>query len=205
MFDANKDFSEAEIPDVWKILGITLRHFCRGHNILLSRIGSPFVCGGDVKGSDLALALLICARTFEGGCAFISLQKPPFRARMFVRLVALLGALNPPFVRERCEAFAQYIQEAERLPKGILRPKTVSGDPATRDGKPAELTYAPEALIAFDLCHHFGWSRSFVLNMPLRSATMARYRLLEIDRLIRWRPAYYDAPPMKQEVQSGSE
>jgi hypothetical protein len=202
-FDPNRDFADAEIPDVWTIFGITLNHFCEGHKIVLRRIGSPFECGGEIRGRDLATALLICSLRYEDADWFISLKKLPFRARMFIRLIAFCEALNPTFVRARIDAFSQYIEEAERLPKGILRKKTPDGQPATSDGRPAELTYAPQALIQFDLCHHFGWSRSEVLNMPLRAVTMARYRLLEIDKFVRWRPAYYDAPPLKEEATNG--
>lgn len=193
VFDANRDYSEAAIPDIWRIFGIALNPFCEGHRILLARIGSPFVTGEPIKGLDLALMLMICSRDYSSGCKFVSRSTLSAKTRFLSRLIAFCEALNPIWIRARIKASIQYIEESERLPKGILRKQT------SPDGKPIELTYAPNALILFDLCHHFGWSVDYVLNMPLRAATMARYRLLEIDKLIRWRPAYYDAPPVKEQ------
>lgn len=198
MFDADQDYAEACNPDKWKILGLPLSDYCEGHKQNLKRISSPFICQGSIDGAALVSALLICSRTWEQGQKLIA-RKPSFKTRMFVRLVATLESLNPQFIARRSSAFLQYIEEAEKLPKGIFRSQLKP------DGKPIEKTHAPLALIyESDLMNHYHCTLSQLMNWPSRKLVFMRYRLLELDKLMRWRPAYYDAPPVKdQEAANG--
>jgi len=192
MFDADQDYAEACNPGKWKILGLPLADYCEGHKLLLKRAGSPLVCGGAVDGSALVFALLICARSYEDGQVF-SARGLSLKHKLLTCLVGLADCIIPRFVYNRAEAIAQYIQEAERLPKGIFRRQM------RPDGKPQEVTHAPSALVfESDLCNHYGCSLSEVMNMPMRKATFLRYRLLELDEIIRWRAPWMGDPPKKE-------
>lgn len=51
------------------MLGILLRPFSLGHNLLLHRFNSPFVTGGKVGTDDLAASVFICAQTWADNLA----------------------------------------------------------------------------------------------------------------------------------------
>jgi hypothetical protein len=181
MNDADLDFAVSLHPDRWRILGLKLEHYCEGHRINLKRVGSPFVNGGPVSGPDLILALLICSRSWERGQAIIERRISLLRV-LLTCVVALGDCIIPRFSYNRSEALAQYIQEAERLPRGIIR------ESLGPDGKPVQKTHAPIALVFFsDISSHYHMTLGKFMNLPLRATTFLRYRLLEIDKLIRWK------------------
>ena len=197
MFDAETDYAEACNPDRWKILGVRLKPFCEGHRLLLKRIGSPFVNGGAVNGLAFLSALMICSMSYEKGQKFVAGRRS-IKAIILTIFVALVGSILPSFLNRRAEALANYMQEAERLPKGIFR--STFGP----DGKPVEKTHAPAALVfESDICNHYHCSFSEVMNMPMRKATFLRYRLLETDKLIRWRAPWMGQPPKQTEAANG--
>lgn len=203
MFDANLDYAEARNPDRCKMLGLVLKPYCEGHRTNLRRISSPFVCGGPVSARDLFLAIMICAQTWEDGELFLA-RKLSLFSKHLLFAITIVECFLPSFIRKRAEAVWNYIQEAERLPRGIFRSKTHAGEPAKPDGSAATVTYAPKAVCLLDLCNHYHFTQSHVMNMPAREATILRYRLQELDGLLRWRPPYYDTPPQKEEVSNGS-
>lgn len=197
MFNADRDYAEACTPDVWKILGLKLLPYCEGHKQLLKRIGSPFAVGGLVDAGDLVSALLICSRSYEDGQRFIS-KRRAIRGVVTILFATIAGIFYPNFIKVRAEALDKYIQESEKLPRGIFR------NQFGPDGKPAEKTYAPSALVyESDLCNHFHCTVSEVMNMPMRKATFLRYRLLEFDKLIRWR-APWMGQPQKQSSEASN-
>lgn len=157
-----------------------LAHHCEGHKSNLFIVRSPFVMGGPVSGADLVLALLICSRSWEKGREVLEGRRSLLRI-FLTCLVAAGECVVPNFVFKRAEALSKYMQEADRLPRGIIR------ETKAQDGKPPEKTHAPSALVFYsDIASHYHISFSEFMNMPCRLATMLRYRLLEIDKLIRW-------------------
>lgn len=180
MFNADQDYAEACLPDVWRILFMQMRPHCVGHQILLRRIGSPFVRGGAATGKDLVLAALICSKTYESGEIFLR-KRFLISAWILTLIVALIDGVNPRFVYQRAEALAQYMQEADRLPKGIFRANEITGGGGKK-------SYAPSALTFWnDLAPEFNITESEFLNMPLRQSAFLRYKLLEKDGLVWWR------------------
>lgn len=62
------EYYKAAVPEPWTILGLDLKPFSAGHLILLHRVESSFVKGGDVTWDDLAISVFICSKTFEEAC-----------------------------------------------------------------------------------------------------------------------------------------
>lgn len=70
----------AALPEKWVILGLRLRPLSIGHLILLNRLESPFLvesAPGTVSIGDLAVACLICSKTWEENCATLELEDLP--------------------------------------------------------------------------------------------------------------------------------
>jgi hypothetical protein len=59
------EFFNAAVPDPVDLLGFRLRPLSAGHIILLTRIESGFITGGDITWDDLAASVFICTQTFE--------------------------------------------------------------------------------------------------------------------------------------------
>lgn len=65
-------YLDAVVPTPFRVLGVQLRPLCLGHLLLLERIESPYVGSENVEAKDLMLAVLLCSKTFEAGCALVS-------------------------------------------------------------------------------------------------------------------------------------
>lgn len=79
MAPAAEEFYRAAVPEPFTLGGQRLLPFSIGHLLLLHRIGSPFVAPeGKADAADLALAAMICGRTFKDGVAL--LDSPDFGA-----------------------------------------------------------------------------------------------------------------------------
>lgn len=168
------DYAEACIPDRWMILGRMLLPFSVGHNILLERVQSPFSITGNVELADLVQAVWICERDFESGERAL-LNGNTFALRMFARGAEFRSMLQKNLLKKNASAFAEYVQSSLRKPHGIWK-----------DSK-AELTYAPSLMILIrDLANHYGYSRSEIMNMPMRQAVFERFAVLERDKTISW-------------------
>jgi hypothetical protein len=118
------DFYLAEIPEPVTLLGLRLRPFSLGHKLLLHRVESAFVSGGQVTYDDLALSIFLCAQTFrEGIASFSDPDLPRFMARWHRKLTGdawwrriLRLTVQPVELKEKSEAFARYIEDGSRIP-----------------------------------------------------------------------------------------
>ena len=59
-----------------KVLRKRLRDFSLGHAYLLEALESPFMVGGKVGLGDLAVAVLVCSKTFAKAREFLMLPPP---------------------------------------------------------------------------------------------------------------------------------
>lgn len=169
------DYAQACIPDRWAVLGCALLPFSVGHNLLLERVQSPFAISGQINLQDLILAVKICERDYEAG-EYLLAHGNTLGLRLFSWRATWKAALNKKLLETHAEAFAEYLKQ------GIQKPKNIWKDSA------AELTYAPNVGITVrDLMNHYGYSRSEVLNMPMRQAVFERYLILERDKTITWK------------------
>jgi hypothetical protein len=172
--DSHFEYSEDCIPDRWRVLDRMLLPFLVGHNLLLTRVQSPFAVGGAVNIPDLVLAVMICERSYEEGEKAL-LTGNTFRVRMFTRGTTLRAWIDKTFLKTHTDAFKEYVKKGERSTRGVWK-----------DSK-AERTYAPIIGVKIrDLMNHYGYTRSQVLNMSMRQANTERNLILERDRTITW-------------------
>lgn len=59
------DILTATIKTPPMVLGLRMAPFTVGHAVLLHRMGSPFVTGGDVSPSDLVEAVIVCSQASQ--------------------------------------------------------------------------------------------------------------------------------------------
>ena len=151
-------------------LGLRLRPYCLGHQILLRLQGSPLaeedmpiaLIEDPVKAfQELAYGVIICSQTYEGGLKSLrSRFVVPAFARIWARVIR--SRVRPQielakFHRYRAEAM--WAPEVPEIKQPGRTPRSVSS--------PWELRYLGA------LQHLFGYSESESLNMPLSRATFA--------------------------------
>lgn len=168
-------------------MGVPLADFCDGHRLLLARIASPFLIDeaeAKITREDLVRAVLICSRSYEHGAEFVARDaagKLTFREKRFAFSVAWQSRFDRSLIQRNAEAFAQYMQEADRLPAGIWRKD---------DPKKVVTTHTPAPLLnILELGKAANLTPSQVLNLPLRAATIMRYGILSIPengQIIEW-------------------
>jgi len=118
----SESYYEAALPEPFTILGLRLRPLSMGHLIILNRIGSPFVCDTEkLTGlGDLAVACLICSKTYQEGAALLSDTDLP------VALYRWGRRLTKPHwwskrreidLQEKFSLFADYIKSATEIPE----------------------------------------------------------------------------------------
>jgi len=79
------DFYSVAIPEPTTILGLRLRPFSLGHVLLLHRVKSSFVTEGEPQTlDDIALSVLLCALSYDDGCALLNRSKRSLD-RLFIR------------------------------------------------------------------------------------------------------------------------
>jgi hypothetical protein len=152
-----------EAPTV--VLGLRLRPYALGHEILLRRLGSPLVVPGPRQSSGdvctvLVLAALICSQTFEEACRsihspFLDLFLKVWHWRLRLTQYALRRPTDWPAALAR---FAAYRAAGCWAPE-INRPKT---------GR--TLQSPSEFRLLTVLMTEFGLSESDALNLPLARA-----------------------------------
>lgn len=122
----------------------------------------------------------------EQGAEFLGRDyagKLTWKEKRFAWGVAWQSRFDKSFIQRHAEAFADYVQEADRLPAGIWRTQgsAKSGPPKT--------TYTPAPLINILDLAALGLTPSQVLNLPRRAATMLRYGILSLPdngSVIQW-------------------
>lgn len=118
------DFYLASVPEPVTLLGLRLRPFSLGHKLLLHRVESVFVCGGEITHVDLALSVFICALRYNEACeAFNDRRLPRFMARWHAKLTGdtrirrWLGIKPKPVdLKEKAEAFENYMAAGSKMP-----------------------------------------------------------------------------------------
>ena len=107
-------------------LGLELKPFSLGHNILLHGVESAFVMGGLPDFSDIAISVFICSRSYTDAVkAFHSKEVHKFMAKWQKQI----GNFNLP---EKCALFAEYLKQGNEVPtyswpedqEGKSRPST---------------------------------------------------------------------------------
>lgn len=158
----NDGFYRAQLPDTSIVLGLPLRPLSLGHLILLSRMQSPFVVGGERNWANLSASVLICAQTYEEGVA--SLDDPDMdrfmrkwhdkitgNDRWSVRLC--LKSPNVLNLFLECSAFQEYLDANTKGPN-------FSYDP----NKFRPLNCPSEQIIKIALMRDLHFTESEVLN-----------------------------------------
>lgn len=116
------EYFNAAIPEPWTILGLRLRPFGGGHLLLLQRLESGFVCGGNVDLADLVTSVFICSRTFEQARDALQDEDLPKIINRWHR--KLIGPWwNPTIVNfpSKIGMFQEYITEGCRVPEYTSR------------------------------------------------------------------------------------
>lgn len=175
------DYASALLPDLYRVLGVSLKHFKVGHMVLLNRIESPFVFQSDdqIRGAgvkDLIVAVEICRRTYADGVRKLYSGKAGLIEKAVAMKRAFYCEREEEYFLRNATAFMEYIATAIQPPKGIWK-----------DGK-AGVTHAPEIMVKVrDLANHYGWSFEDIMEMPYRRAVFERYAILELDPTIKWK------------------
>lgn len=120
------EFFNAAVPDPVDLLGFRLRPLSAGHIILLTRIESGFVTGGDITWDDLAASVFICTQTFEDAVrAFYDPRIDRLMKAWHDRLsgadtwACRLGFRIPKVIdlESNAKAFADYLREGSKMPE----------------------------------------------------------------------------------------
>jgi hypothetical protein len=159
------EYAEACDPDRIKILGVTVGPFTVGHQLLLKRIKSPFICSGDYKLADFLTALWFCSHSFAEGKR--GLFRKPFGLRLWTwwmefKINRLASGLAPV-----AEALADYIRLAHKPPSSFFM-----SSKAKRCFTPFTILYFQEA------ASMFGYSWDQFMDQPLRKVIYERYGLV---------------------------
>jgi hypothetical protein len=149
-------FLKAAVPDPARILGVRLKPFSVGHNILLQREGCALVDGRPGQFSDLILGVSICSRTFEEAVAFLS---NPLRSALWLKwwgfkvwLAVRFGGKN---LAESAGNFLAYVRDGSSSPT-----------PMQKDEGGSELHLPITALVLTTLQSRCGYSLSEAMNCP---------------------------------------
>lgn len=67
-----RDFYTAFLPETTRILGLPLLPLSLGHRIILRKISSPFLAGGNIDIDDLACAAMVCAQSYQDALSSFS-------------------------------------------------------------------------------------------------------------------------------------
>lgn len=154
------------------VLGLRLRPYSCGHELLLCHVNSPLVIGGENSWNDLFLAALICSQTFESGLQFIL---KPSKVKWFARVWAIaLRFSKSPLHAERSK-FGEY------LLAGTWAPETneLKAGYSTRTLK-APRVYRLVPL----LCSQLGMSEAEAMDFPMARANAYAAALADKDGTI---------------------
>lgn len=122
-----------------RICGRRLRPYSIGHEMILSEIASPYVCGGEATARDTMLALQVCSRTVDDCREWLRSGGPSSRrlewwAMRWARHMATAG-----------ESFRVYLADYGNLPAIVQ----------TGEGERARLAGSPWWHMVRIMCEHF--------------------------------------------------
>ena len=150
--NAHEDYYTAVIPDRHTILGLTLKPFCAGHIMVLHRLGSVFVIGGQVTRQELETAIFVCAQTFEEAVDSLNSHST---AKEIARWRRKVGEYD---LEEKLAAFNEYVEQGSVF-NLIFSPRRSSGD--------VSLTSLPSVhSVRCALRHYYHMTDTEFWNMP---------------------------------------
>jgi len=104
------DYYSAAIPEPFTICKLRLKPYSLGHIILLHRVDSAFVTGGDAGLEDLITSVFLCSQSYEDGVKALDNPKLPKFMKSWQRQ---LGSFN---VKAKMADFAAYIEAHSKSP-----------------------------------------------------------------------------------------
>lgn len=118
-------YLKAALPDRHTVLGVPLRPFAIGHQLLLERIGSPFAYCEPAKAEDLFIGLLVCSQSHAEAAETLNSPELPAIVSGFTKAI-LRAASKPPRWWQRrlpvdlaakLAAFEAYLAAARAIPE----------------------------------------------------------------------------------------
>jgi len=163
-----RSWATSAFPCETTVLNLRLRPYSCGHEVLLCRIGSPLVLGGESAWNDLFVATLICSMSFAEGLAAI--QKP---AKVRLHAVAWKIALK---LNRRLLLPSELSKFREYLAAGSWSPPTYE----LTTGYQTRTLKAPRVyrLIPM-LCAKLGLTEREALDFPMARANA--YQAADMD------------------------
>lgn len=173
-------FLEAAIPEPVRVFGLRLRPFSLGHLLLLDRLGSPYIRGGNIGINDLLLAVWICARGFRENTELLDSSEFWSKVKAWKRSVVIGRWLLALTLRKfefapRFVAFHNYMRSGQEIPKYFFE----SGKFSQSMGAPWMQTVRVRAI------RDLGYSQDEVMDMPLSLLLWDYITLSELDGNVR--------------------
>lgn len=155
-------YSEAALPDGYTVLGVPLRPFSLGHELLLARARSPFVIPAEADRlpglADLLIAVFVCSRDFSTARKALA-RRLPAAWKLFAWGVTALISQRPAIILRHASRFRSYLADAGSRP--------VAWQPRDRSGRPSGI---PELAAVKLTLLRAGYTAAEVLDMPRQQA-----------------------------------
>jgi hypothetical protein len=135
------------------VIGLRMVPFTVGHAILLHRLGSPFVIGGQASASDLIEAVVVCSQSAEES---VKTMASVFR---WVPLRLMRQKVSKSDIVKECHTLQEWISDKSDCPEVLRQPGTGSREAAMP---------WPERLLVGLI--DIGFTEETVLNMPVTDA-----------------------------------
>ena len=181
--DHDFEYADSCHPDRIKLLGVELGPLRVGHQFLLKRIRSPFICDGNYGIPELLTALWYCSHTYAQGVK--ALYRKPFGTWFWTMRKTLLTMRLKDGIAPIANALADHIRAAHRGPSKVF----------TAPGGKSSST--PFTLMIFDdLSDRYTWDE--FMEQPLRKVIIERFGILARDETVKWRPSFL--PDRKEET-----
>lgn len=153
-------------PGTAKVLGVRLRPYTVGHEIVLSWMRSPLVEGGRVLPGDLMTAAYICSHADAEAAA-----KTIFNTSTKFLFLAWAYAKRRSIVADEVKAFTEYRDRARWFPSTYTK---ANPDPGQfKIGAPLEF------VIVRTLCSRYNYTPEQVLKMPFQRASLLHFADLD--------------------------
>lgn len=156
------------------VLGLRLRPYSCGHEILLCRIGSPFAVEAEADWFDLFVAVLVCSQTFKDGQTLV---QSPRKSRLFILAWRLWLKVA------RVDLYAELAKFYDYLSDGRWSPPAY--DIKAKPGWESRTLKAPRVyrLIPM-LCEKLGLRETDALDFPVARANLYAAAIADRDGTI---------------------
>lgn len=177
---AQEEFYLAHEPEPTRILGVDLRPYSLGHIILLSRLGSSFVLGGEPTLDDLAVTVFFCSLSYEEGRSVLCTGKVDVQTRWGIRRLSLDDAMARWHRRIGEFDFSEKVKEVEAYMKaGSRHPMVSSKHGYNPDTLACDCPFVQEVKVVLMSRMHF--KEAEILDRPWSKCLWDYYTLLMID------------------------